>query len=112
MRSDTTQVTKPTLTHYALDREVELELYLSDSYDEGVNDVTEGVVQFGRFPNIPSKWVLSHHISDTVADAWLVALRSVDPEGVLRGTTVGSGDGSGCATHYAMHDDGLKTQTH
>ena len=86
----------------ALDQEVELELRLSDSYAQGVNDVTQGVVQFGRFPNIPSKWVLSHHISDAIADAWLVALRKVDPEGVMRGIAAGSAQSSGCAEHYAV----------
>ena len=78
-----------------LNRDIELDLTVDDNYNAGVMDMTDGSVQFGRFPNIESKWVLNHQITDEVADAWLAALRAVDPESVL-GPRDASLD-SGCA---------------
>ena len=93
-----------------LDRDVELEIYVEDDYQAGVTDMTEGTVQFGRFPNIPSKWVLHHNISNAVADAWLAALRTVDPEGV---TTSGFGGPAsrGCGSQFAMASIDTETVT-
>ena len=68
----------------ALEREVELSLTINDSYQAGVMDMTSGNVHIGRFSNVSSKWVLNHRITDEVANAWLAALKQVDPEGVIK----------------------------
>ena len=67
-----------------LERDIELSLTINESYQAGVMDMTNGNVQFGRFSNVSSKWVLNHRITDEVANAWLAALKRVDPEGVLK----------------------------
>lgn len=84
-----------------LARKVALDLQTSNDYDAGVRDMLSGKVQFGRFPNIDAKWVLHQHIGEKIAQAWLAALREVNPEGrVDQGHTAG-GD-AGCHLQVAF----------
>lgn len=63
-----------------LDEPVAIEIDINQSYDQGVDDVTAGLVDFARFPNVDHGWVIHPDVPKTVVDAWRDAFVSLDFE--------------------------------
>lgn len=53
-----------------LDEPVTIEVDINQNYDQGVDDVTAGVVDFARFPNVDRGWVIHPDVSESVVAAW------------------------------------------
>ena len=43
---------------------------INQNYDQGVDDVTAGLVDFARFPNVDHGWVIHPDVSERVVAAW------------------------------------------
>ena len=54
----------------ALEEPVTIEVDINQNYDQGVNDVTAGLVDFARFPNVDHGWVIHPDVSERVVAAW------------------------------------------
>lgn len=53
-----------------LEEPVVIEVDINQNYDQGVDDVTAGVVDFARFPNVDRGWVIHPDVSESVVAAW------------------------------------------
>lgn len=53
-----------------LDEPVSIEVDINQNYDEGVDDVIAGLVDFARFPNVDRGWVIHPDVSESVVAAW------------------------------------------
>ena len=54
----------------ALEETVAIEVDINPDYDQGVDDVTAGLVDFARFPNVDHGWVIHPDVSWRVVAAW------------------------------------------
>lgn len=53
-----------------LKKPVLIEVDINLDYSEGVDDVTAGLVDFARFPNVERGWVIHPDVDDSIVDAW------------------------------------------
>ncbi|NCF27941.1 MAG: hypothetical protein GWP69_11215 [Gammaproteobacteria bacterium] len=53
-----------------LEEPVVIEVDINQNYDQGVEDVTAGLVDFARFPNVDRGWVIHPDVSEHVVVAW------------------------------------------
>lgn len=53
-----------------LDEPVSIEVDINQNYDQGVDDVTAGLVDFARFPNVDRGWVIHPDVNESVVAAW------------------------------------------
>lgn len=58
----------------SLDEAVVIDIDASESFDEGVEAVTAGRVDFARFPNVERSWVIHPDVPDHVVAAWREAV--------------------------------------
>ena len=63
-----------------LDEPVTIEVDINQSYDQGVDDVTAGLVDFARFPNVDRGWVIHPDVSERVVEAWRQAFKELNFE--------------------------------
>lgn len=63
-----------------LDEPVTIEVDIDQSYDQGVDDVTAGLVDFARFPNVDRGWVIHPDVSEPVVAAWRKAFKELNFE--------------------------------
>jgi hypothetical protein len=63
-----------------LEESVVIEVDINQSYDQGVDDVTAGLVDFARFPNVDHGWVIHPEVSDRVVVAWREAYKGLNFE--------------------------------
>jgi hypothetical protein len=63
-----------------LDEPVAIEIDINQSYDQGVDDVIAGLVDFARFPNVDRGWVIHPDVSDRVIGAWREAFIALNFE--------------------------------
>ena len=63
-----------------LDEPVVIEVDINQNYDQGVDDVTAGLVDFARFPNVDRGWVIHPDVSERVVDAWREAFLALNFE--------------------------------
>jgi len=63
-----------------LDEPVTIEIDINQNYDQGVDDVTAGLVDFARFPNVDHGWVIHPEVSERVVGAWREAFVALDFE--------------------------------
>jgi hypothetical protein len=63
-----------------LDEPVAIEVDINQNYDQGVDDVTAGLVDFARFPNIDRGWVIHPDVSQRVVAAWREAFTALNFE--------------------------------
>lgn len=63
-----------------LDEPVAIEVDINQSYDQGVDDVTAGLVDFARFPNVDRGWVIHPDVAEPVVDAWRDAFTALNFE--------------------------------
>lgn len=61
----------------SLDEPVFIEVDINQSYDQGVDDVTAGLVDFARFPNVERGWVIHPDVPDPVIVAWRAAFAAL-----------------------------------
>ena len=64
----------------ALDEPVVIEVDINQSYEQGVDDVTAGLVDFARFPNVERGWVIHPDVDESVVDAWREAFTALNFE--------------------------------
>lgn len=64
----------------ALDEPVAIEIDINQSYDQGVDDVTAGLVDFARFPNVDRGWVIHPDVPERVVGAWREAFTALNFE--------------------------------
>lgn len=57
----------------ALEEPVLIEVDINQNYDQGVDDVTAGRVDFARFPNVDRGWVIHPDVAEDVVAAWRAA---------------------------------------
>lgn len=53
-----------------LDEPVYIEVDINQNYNQGVDDVTAGLVDFARFPNVERGWVIHPDVAEPIIDAW------------------------------------------
>ncbi len=63
-----------------LDESVAIEIDINQNYDQGVDDVTAGLVDFARFPNVEHGWVIHPDVSERVIGAWREAFTALNFE--------------------------------
>ncbi|MEE8286007.1 MAG: hypothetical protein V3R72_04880 [Gammaproteobacteria bacterium] len=63
-----------------LDEPVAIEIDINQNYDQGVDDVTAGLVDFARFPNVDHGWVIHPDVSERVVGAWREAFVALNFE--------------------------------
>jgi ABC-type phosphate/phosphonate transport system substrate-binding protein len=63
-----------------LDEPVAIEIDINQNYDQGVDDVTAGLVDFARFPNVDHGWVIHPDVSERVVGAWREAFAALNFE--------------------------------
>jgi len=63
-----------------LEQRVAIEVDINQNYDQGVDDVTAGLVDFARFPNVDHGWVIHPDVSEEVVDAWREAFKALNFE--------------------------------
>jgi hypothetical protein len=64
----------------ALDEPVAIEVDINQNYDQGVDDVIAGLVDFARFPNVDRGWVIHPDVSERVVIAWREAFTALNFE--------------------------------
>jgi len=64
----------------ALEEPVAIEVDINQNYDQGVDDVTAGLVDFARFPNVDRGWVIHPDVSQRVVSAWREAFIALNFE--------------------------------
>lgn len=64
----------------SLDEPVAIGIDINQSYDQGVDDVIAGLVDFARFPNVERGWVIHPDVSDRVIGAWREAFVALNFE--------------------------------
>lgn len=63
-----------------LDEPVAIEVDINENYDQGIEDVTAGLVDFARFPNVDRGWVIHPDVPDPVIGAWRDAFTALNFE--------------------------------
>jgi ABC-type phosphate/phosphonate transport system substrate-binding protein len=63
-----------------LDEPVAIEIDINQNYDQGVDDITAGLVDFARFPNVDHGWVIHPDVSERVVGAWREAFAALNFE--------------------------------
>lgn len=63
-----------------LDEPVFIEIDINQNYDQGIDDVTAGLVDFARFPNVDHGWVIHPDVSERVVAAWREAFKAMNFE--------------------------------
>jgi ABC-type phosphate/phosphonate transport system substrate-binding protein len=63
-----------------LDEAVAIEIDINQNYDQGIDDVTAGLVDFARFPNVDHGWVIHPDVSERVVGAWREAFTALNFE--------------------------------
>lgn len=63
-----------------LDEPVFIEVDINQNYEQGVDDVTAGLVDFARFPNVDHGWVIHPDVSERVVAAWREAFKGMNFE--------------------------------
>lgn len=63
-----------------LDEPVVIEVDINQNYNQGVEDVTAGLVDFARFPNVDRGWVIHPDVPEPVIDAWREAFTALNFE--------------------------------
>ncbi|NIM26706.1 MAG: hypothetical protein GTO67_04200 [Gammaproteobacteria bacterium] len=63
-----------------LDEPVAIDVEINQSYDDGVDDVIAGLVDFARFPNVDQGWVIHPDVPEPVIEAWRRAFASLNLE--------------------------------
>lgn len=61
----------------SLNEPVVIEVDASESFDEGVEAVVAGRVDFARFPNVERSWVIHPDVPDHVVAAWREAVQTL-----------------------------------
>ena len=64
----------------ALEEVVAIEVDINQDYDQGIDDVTAGLVDFARFPNVDQGWVIHPDVSGRVIAAWREAFKGLNFE--------------------------------
>jgi len=64
----------------ALEERVAIEVDINQNYEQGVDDVTQGLVDFARFPNVDHGWVIHPDVSERVVAAWREAFTALNYE--------------------------------
>lgn len=64
----------------SLDEPVVIDIEVNQSYDEGIEDVTRGRVDFARFPNVDHGWVIHPDVPERVVLAWREAFATLNFE--------------------------------
>jgi hypothetical protein len=59
---------------------VAIDVGINESYDQGVEEVTQGQVDFARFPNVDHGWVIHPDVPERVVLAWREAFVSMNLE--------------------------------
>ena len=57
-----------------------IEVDINQNYDQGVEDVTAGLVDFARFPNVDHGWVIHPDVDERVVAAWRKAFTALNFE--------------------------------
>ncbi len=63
-----------------LEEPVVIEVDINQNYDQGVDDVTAGLVDFARFPNVDHGWVIHPDVSERIVVAWREAYERLNFE--------------------------------
>ena len=63
-----------------LEEPVFIEVDINQNYDQGVDDVTAGLVDFARFPNVDHGWVIHPDVAEPVVAAWREAFKAMNFE--------------------------------
>ena len=63
-----------------LDEPVAIDVDINQNYDQGVDDVTAGLVDFARFPNVDHGWVIHPDVPERVVGAWREAFAALNFE--------------------------------
>ena len=63
-----------------LDESVAIDIEVNQNFDDGVEDVTVGHVDFARFPNVERHWVIHPDVPERVVEAWRAAYADLDFE--------------------------------
>jgi hypothetical protein len=63
-----------------LEEPVAIEVDINQNYEQGVDDVTAGLVDFARFPNVDRGWVIHPDVSERVVAAWRQAFIALNFE--------------------------------
>lgn len=63
-----------------LDEPVAIDVDINQNYDQGVDDITAGLVDFARFPNVDHGWVIHPDVSERVVGAWREAFTALNFE--------------------------------
>jgi hypothetical protein len=53
-----------------LDEPVTIDIDINQSYEQGVDEVTAGLVDFARFPNVERGWVIHPDVPERIVGAW------------------------------------------
>ena len=64
----------------SLDEPVAIAIDINQNYDQGVENVTAGLVDFARFPNVDRGWVIHPDVSEPIVDAWRQAFTALSFE--------------------------------
>jgi hypothetical protein len=64
----------------ALEEPVVIEVDINQNYEQGVDDITQGLVDFARFPNVDRGWVIHPDVSERVVAAWREAFTALNYE--------------------------------
>lgn len=63
-----------------LDEQVLIDIEVKQDFDEGVDDIISGHVDFAHFPNVERHWVIHPNVPDRVIEAWRAAYLELDFE--------------------------------
>jgi hypothetical protein len=64
----------------ALEEPVAIDVDIDQNYDHGIDDVTAGLVDFARFPNVDHGWVIHPDVAERVVAAWREAFEGLNFE--------------------------------
>ena len=64
----------------SLEEPVSIQVEINQNYDEGVDAVTSGLVDFARFPNVERGWVIHPDVQEQVVTAWRAAFTELSFE--------------------------------
>ncbi len=63
-----------------LDEPVAINIEIDQSYNQGVDNVVAGLVDFARFPNVERGWVIHPDVPEPVVGAWREAFTALNFE--------------------------------
>ena len=63
-----------------LEERVTIDVKVDQNFDDGVEDVIAGYVDFAHFPNVERHWVIHPDVPERVIDAWRSAYQALDLE--------------------------------